>query len=208
MKGLHLAASDLGHAFGTRVLFRRLAFRVTPEAPLAITGANGAGKSTLVQVLAGLLTPRKGRVELVLEGRAVPEAQRPFACGLVAPYLQVYEGLTVRENLAFVAHARRLDRLDARTADVLALVGLTARADDLVSTFSSGLKQRVRYAAALLPDPPVLLLDEPTANLDAAGFEMVARVRTRQAERGGLLVVATNDPDEAAWCAQEVRVGG
>ena len=86
-------------------------------------------------------------------------------------------------------------------------VGLGARAHDPVGTFSSGMKARVRYACALLPAPPLLVLDEPTATLDAAGSALVDAVRAWQAARGGLLVVATNEPEEAAWGTQTVRIG-
>lgn len=202
-----LAADDLGHAFGARALYRGVSFRLGPGEALAITGANGAGKTTLVRVLAGLLAPRKGHITLALGGAPVPEADRARYAGLVAPYAGVYDGLTPREHLAFLARARGFDPATFPLGDVLARVDLAARADDRVGTFSSGLKQRVKYACALLAAPPLLLLDEPTTNLDARGAEIVAGIRAWQLARGGLLVVATNDPAEAAGCGQEVRVG-
>jgi len=85
-------------------------------------------------------------------------------------------------------------------------VGLAGRTGDLVGTYSSGMKQRVKYAAALLADPPLLLLDEPSANLDEAGLAMVDRVMDRQRARERLLVVATNVAEEAARCDRAVCV--
>jgi heme exporter protein A len=201
-----LATEDLGQRFGRRVLFRGLSCRLEGGHSLAVTGANGAGKSTLLRILAGVLTPSKGAVRLWVDGREVPGEERPLQAGLVAPYLNVYDGFSARENLQFLARARRLDRAGARIASVLELVGLVPRADDLVGTYSSGMKQRVKYAAALLADPPLLLLDEPSANLDAAGLAMVARVTAHQTARGGLLVVATNEAQEAARCDAVLRV--
>ena len=203
----YLDAADLGHAFGARVLFRRLDLRVTPEAPLAVVGPNGAGKSTLARMLTGLLEPRRGTVRLVSDDREVPAAERPLHTGFVAPALGLYDGLTVGEHLAFVAAARGSRTLRSRIPQVLDAVGLTDRADDAVGTLSTGLRQRVRLACALLPVPPLLVLDEPTANLDAAGTALVRRLCEAHAASGGLLVVATNDPAEAAWCAQQVEVG-
>ncbi len=203
-----LEATDLGHAFGARVLFRRLHLRVTPAAPLAVVGANGAGKSTLVRVLAGLLAPRRGTVTLHAGGQAVPDAARPLRTGFVAPALGLYDALTVAEHLAFVADARGEAALHARIPALLDDVGLAGRVHDAVGTLSTGLKQRVRLACALLPAPPLLILDEPTANLDAAGTALVRRLCEAHTARGGLLVIATNDPAEAAWATQHVTVGG
>ncbi len=199
-------ADDVGHAFGRRLLFRGVTFRLESGQTLAITGRNGAGKSTLVKVLAGLLTPRRGRVALTLDGQPVAPARQPFHCGLVAPYLHVYDALTARENLAFVCATRGAAPPGA-LADALAFVGLAGREDDPVASFSSGMKQRVKYAAAFVTAPDVLLLDEPSANLDRAGLDVVERLRTWQQARGGLVVVATNDAAEAAWGDVRVEVG-
>jgi heme exporter protein A len=166
---------------------------------VAIVGANGSGKSTLLKILAGLLTPWKGEVSLRIEGNEVPAEARPFHVGMVAPYLQVYDGFSPRENLEFLFKARGLRGNARQRADALvSLVGLAERADDHVATFSSGMKQRVRLAAALIADPPVLLLDEPTTNLDEKGRSVVEAISTAHLDRGGLLLVATNEASEAA----------
>lgn len=201
-----LIADDVWMRFGQRVLFRRLALQVESGETLAVTGSNGSGKSTLLRILAGVLEPRRGRVVLEVEGQAVAAEARPLRAGMVAPYLNVYDGFTARENLAFLARARRLSQAPARIEDVLNLVGLLPRADDFVSTFSSGMRQRVKLCAALLAQPPLLLLDEPSSNLDVAGRETVRQVIGRQRERGGLVVLATNDEREVAWCDHTLDV--
>ena len=207
---MHLSADDIGQRFGRRVLFRRLTFELTGGRSLAITGANGSGKSTLVRILAGVLAPTRGTVRLEVGGEDVPREERPFRCGLVAPYLNVYDGFTARENLRFLARARHATRPDqdaeGRIDEVLAFVGLAGRGDDLVQTYSSGMVQRVRVAAALLFRPPLLLLDEPSSNLDAPGIAMIERVVGRQIDRGRLLIIATNDAREAALCDTAIRV--
>ena len=185
-------------------------FELRDGQTLAITGSNGSGKTTLLRILAGVLTPRKGSITLEANGSPVEREERPLHVGLVAPYMNVYEGLTARENLEFLAETRVLENAGPRMDALLREVGLGGRADDLVKTYSSGMKQRVKYAAALLAKPPLLLLDEPRANLDAAGLEMVDRVMADQQEREGLVVVATNDPREAerherALCVEDFR---
>jgi heme exporter protein A len=202
----HLDVDSVGHRFGRLVLFRKLSFTLGGGQSVAITGSNGSGKSTLLRILAGVLTPRAGTVTLTVEGEAVPREERTLRTGLVAPYFNVYDGLSAQENLAFLAEARQLSEAAPRIDAALDQVGLAGRTEDLVGTYSSGMKQRVKYAAALLADPPLLLLDEPSANLDEAGLSMVDWVMTHQRSKEGLLVVATNVAEEAARCDRTVCV--
>ena len=190
--------------YGRRRLFEALTVSVTPGAPLAVVGANGSGKSTLLLVLAGVVAPTAGAVTLTVGGRAVPAAARPLAVGLVAPALHLYEPLTARENLSFLARARRLPAPAARVEAALDRVGLLDRADEPLGTFSTGMRQRMRIAAAVLHRPAVLLLDEPGATLDAAGRALVVGL---VAEPGAVVVVATNDPAEAALCPRRLTLG-
>ena len=199
-----LSVHELGHRFGRRILFRKLSFTGSGGEAVAVTGSNGSGKSTLMRIMAGVLQPSRGEVRLQVDGRPVAAESRPLQVGMVAPYLNVYDGFTARENLQFLVRVRRLDRGEERILSVLDLVGLASRADDRVETYSSGMKQRVRFAAALVSRPPVLLLDEPTSNLDDQGRDMVDRVMSHHLDEGGLLVVATNLLDEAEKC--HVRV--
>lgn len=201
-----LDAHELSKRYGPRLLFDRLSFRLEPGESAAVTGPNGSGKSTLLRILAGVLTPSRGEVELSVNGTPLARQNHPLHTGLVAPYLNVYDGFSPRENLRFLARARSLERADQRIEDVLRYVAMIDRADDPVSTFSSGMKQRVKFAAALLSNPPLLLLDEPTVNLDAAGLEMVNRVAEDQLRRRAVLVVATNDAGEAERHARRIRI--
>ena len=102
---------------------------------------------------------------------------------------------------------RGLGKKSPRIDAVLAQVQMTERADDPVSTFSSGMIQRVRLACALLSDPPVLLLDEPTATLDLAGIDIVRDIIDEAVSQGKVVIVATNEPDEAAACEFRIDIG-
>jgi len=201
-----IIVENLGKHFGRRVVFRRLSFSASGGEVIAVTGANGSGKSTLMRVLAGVLGPSKGVVRLEVGGEAVPEEQRPLVTGLVAPYLNVYDGLTARENLQFIARTRHARGWGERIQQTLDFVGLGLRADERVATYSSGMKQRIKFAAAILADPPLLLLDEPSSNLDPAGVAMVDLVIERQRSESGLLVIATNDRGEAEKCDRIIRI--
>lgn len=173
----------------------------------AITGSNGSGKSTLVRILAGLMTATKGEVDLLIDQQRIDNDRRPMKCGMVAPYLNVYDGFSPRENLEFLAAVRGLGKRHPRIQQVLEHVQLDTRADDPVSTFSSGMIQRVRLACALLPDPPVLLLDEPTATLDLDGIEIVRTIIDEAVAKGRVVIVATNEPEEAEACQFRVDIG-
>ena len=201
-----LIAEDLAKKFGRRLLFRSLSRVIEGGEVLAVTGSNGSGKSTLLRILAGVMTPSKGRVTLELEGRFVSTEGRPLNTGFVAPYLNVYDGFSATENLEFIAKARRLANASERIDEVLSFVGLEKRKQDRVKTFSSGMKQRVKFAAALLADPPMLLLDEPSTNLDEAGVKMVRSVISNQKEKGGIVILATNNAEEQAWCDASICV--
>lgn len=201
-----LVAEQVGHRYGSLLLFRRLSVALEGGESLAVTGANGAGKSTLLRILAGVLAPKAGTVTLRAEGEALGPERHPQRVGLVAPALGLYDALTAREHLAFLARARRCTEADRRMDAVLDRVGLSERADDPVATFSSGMRQRVKYAAALLAAPPLLLLDEPAANLDAAGRDMVESVVADQQADGGMVVVATNRSDEADRHDRSLRI--
>ena len=152
------------------------------------------------------MSPTKGDVLLQVDGESVPLEDRPLRTGFVSPYLNVYDGFTARENLEFIARARRLKNADATIDGLIALVTLKGREHDLVKNYSSGMKQRVKFAAAMLTTPDVLILDEPTTNLDAAGINMVRAVMTQQLERKGILILASNNAEEAAWCNASLNI--
>ncbi len=200
-----LIVTNLSKRYGRRRLFRRMSFTLDGGGTLAVTGANGSGKSTLLKILAGVTAATKGEVVLS-NGTPIAQEERPFHAGLVAPYLNVYDGLSARENLAFIARVRRYTQAEDRIAELLEQVGLAQRGDDLVSTFSSGMKQRVKIAAAILADPVLLLLDEPTTNLDDAGRALVEQVVAHQREAGRLLILATNDPTEVKLCTRTLHI--
>ena len=201
-----LIVEGLGKRFGHRVLFRRLSFVAPGGCVLAVTGANGSGKSTLLKILAGLLQPTQGAATLHANGKALSGDEHPLHVGFVAPYLHVYEDLSARENLSFLARARCLEQREARIGRVLDTVGLALRADEAVRTYSSGMKQRVRFAAAIVTDPPFLVLDEPAVNMDSNGRALCARLVEQAKQAGKVVVVASNVAADVAGADHVVCV--
>jgi len=189
--GTALHGRDLAKSYGRKVVFAGITFGVAPGETLLVTGRNGSGKSTLARILCGVLSPTGGTLRLEPDP-GENHADRVHLFGLVAPYLQVYEEFTAAENLAIATRIRGAIPDTSRIRALLDRVGLNNRKDDPVRGFSSGMKQRVKYAMALVHEPHVLVLDEPMANLDAEGGAMVRDVMREQAKHR-TLIVATND---------------
>jgi len=202
-----IEARGLEHLYAGRRGLPALSFALEAPGAVAVTGPNGSGKSTLLRLLAGLLHPTAGRSLVTLAGREVPPAQRRSALGFASPELAFYEELSCLENLAFAAEARGLRDREAPVRAALERVGLGARADDRVAALSSGMKQRLRLAFALLHRPPLLLLDEPGSHLDEEGRVMVERLVHEEA-RAGLVVIATNETREWGLAAQRIELRG
>jgi heme exporter protein A len=200
MKRTAIEATGLTKIFNRRKIFADVTFQLGAGEALAITGRNGSGKSTLVKILSGVLSPTRGEVVLRGSGgEAVAHIDRYRHIGLVSPYLQLYDEFTGWENLDMVRKVRGIAATDALLRSLLERVNLDDRRDDLVRTYSSGMKQRLKYAFALVHEPPILILDEPTSNLDREGIRVVYAIMQEQKSEG-ILLVATNDVEDLAYC--------
>ena len=176
----------LERRYGERVALAGVSVRVEEGQTLAVLGGNGAGKTTLLRVLAGLLRPHGGGVR-VLSAELPRERWRlPGQVGYLAHEPLLYRDLSGRENLRY--HARLHGVAEERVATVLAQVGMERRADDPVRELSRGMVQRLAAARAVLHDPPLLLLDEPRANLDPAAAELLEPLIGRPSGRTRVLV--------------------
>lgn len=185
----------LGKAYNDRWLFRDLEITIPDNSVLAVQGPNGAGKTTLLAVLCGLIAASSGHVNVVLDGRQVSKAERRMQLGLVSPDLKLYDGLSAVENLEFFCAVRGLPFSLPRARELLEFVGLARRGREFLGNFSSGMKQRLKYACALWHRPHILVLDEPTIHLDEKGAELVEQIILEQRGRG-IVVLATNEPAE------------
>ena len=186
MPAVELDFHGLRRGFGGLRVLTDTSGQVRQGQILLVTGANGSGKSTLLRCLAGLLRPEAGSIGLRVEGRSLDHEERRRAVGYLAPDLSLYDDLSAAENLAFFCRLRRLPTERARAA--LERVGLPPERP--WRALSSGMRQRLRWAWALLHRPAVLLLDEPFQNLDAAGEELARQLLAEQLE-SGLAVVAS-----------------
>jgi heme exporter protein A len=203
---ISLEAKKLGKWFGHRKVFEGIRFRLEGRGSLVISGKNGSGKTTLLKVLSGVLRPTRGQSIISDDGRELSPGQRRNLLGLVMPDLELYGELTAFENLLFLSRMRGSHLGKETIRERIDRVGLEGRGDDLVSSFSSGMKQRLKYAFALLNQPRILFLDEPNAYLDQEGASLVRQIIDFHRENS-IVVIATNEQSDLRYADQNVHLG-
>jgi ABC-2 type transport system ATP-binding protein len=185
-----LEVDNLVKTYGRLKAVDSLSFSVAEGEAFGLLGPNGAGKSTAMMMICGLLAPDSGQVRLegsLLDRRQPSSRQR---LGIVPQDLAIYPDLTARENLNFFSGLYHLKGQTRRRKvdEALEQVGLTGRADDLAETFSGGMKRRLNFAAAVMHDPVLLILDEPTVGVDPQSrAHLIECIRSLQ--RNGTAVI-------------------
>jgi heme ABC exporter ATP-binding subunit CcmA len=186
-----LSVHGVSRRFGHRYILNDISFSVSSGETLILMGQNGAGKTTLLRVVAGLLRPSRGDV------------RRPGLVGMVSHHSMMYDALSARENLAFFARLYGL-KPGKQLEETLERVGLGRAMDQRVGTFSRGMVQRLAIARALLPEPAVVLLDEPLSGLDDAGARLLGGLLREWAAGGRAVVVASHQLAELVPVATNV----
>ncbi len=192
-----VSVHHLGKKFGEVTALADVTLEVFPGTVLGLLGPNGAGKTTLIRILLGLTRPTTGDASIF--GQPVDQRSARARVGYMPQDLAVYTDLTVEENLALFGRLYGLggERLQARSREVLALARLTERRRSLVAELSGGMRRRVSFAAALLPDPDLLLLDEPTVGVDPELRSEFWEYFRRLTESGKTIVLTTHYLEEA-----------
>jgi len=204
-----LRVEDVSRHFGRRKALSKISFTVNAGSILGLLGPNGAGKSTLLAIVATLLQPTAGHVRYGNAGSIGIDANGASAelrgrIGMLGHDLYLYPELTARENLAFFAALYGEGDPRGAADRALARAALADRADDPVSSFSRGMRQRVALERALIHDPRLLLLDEPFTGLDEASVTaLLGRLRELRSQ-GAIVVLATHDLDVAEGLFDQV----
>ena len=187
---------------------------VVPRGKLvALVGPSGSGKSTLIHLLAGIDVPTRGRVvvdgdEISKMGSGARLRWRRRKVGIVFQFLHIVPVLTALENVMLPMELAGVPRGERRrrALELLEFVGLAGKADRLPSELSGGEQQRVAIARALAADPPIILADEPTANLDVANKRRIVELLRGAVGRGKTVVYSTHDPELARQADVIVRI--
>lgn len=202
-----LRVSDISKRFEARKVFSKISFELDTGQSIAVVGPNGSGKSTMLKVLLSLLRPTRGTIEFIQDGSQMSDSQIRSAVSFVAPYLNLYDHLTAEENLKFFSTVAGSSVTGKQINALLSRVGLEGRGEDFVQGYSSGMKQRLKYAVALLNEPKYLFLDEPSSNLDEAGRKVVNDIVEEYRSRS-IIIIATNEKEEYSLAEQLCRVNG
>lgn len=203
-----LELKDLTKRYGERVAVDRLSLSVKRGERFGLLGPNGAGKTTTISMLVGALKPDSGAI--LFDGKPLSGETDPLKkkLGYVPQELALYEDLTAAENLAFFGAVYGLGGtlLAQRIAHGLELAGLTDRAKSRVRTFSGGMKRRLNLAAALLHEPELLVLDEPTVGVDPQSRNAIFEALERLAKEGLTLLYTTHYMEEVERLCDRIAV--
>lgn len=205
MSNYSVSAIDLKMTFGRRLIFNGINFNFEEKGIYGISGPNGSGKSTLVKIIAGLLTPSKGSIVHKNSDQVITLEKLHNYIGFVSPYLVMYEEFSAWENLIYYAKIRGILLDRDLVKDLLNQFLLYNRRDDLVKTYSSGMKQRMKFVFALIHKPQLLILDEPTSNLDEEGKSSAYDLIKAKAEKS-IVIIASNEQADLNWCEEVLEL--
>ena len=195
-----ISITALSFNYGNRSVLNDINLEIPRGISFGILGANGTGKTTLVRLLIGQLKPITGSISVF--GNLPGPAQSNLV-GYMPQRNALYEALSVRENLDFFSRMLGLSKKHERSKSVestISLVGLTERADDVVGELSGGMRQRVSLGAAMIHEPDLLLLDEPTVGLDPELRAMFWQHFTQLTDAGKTIVISSHTMDDASHC--------
>jgi len=200
---MEITLQNTGKRFNREWIFRHCSVNFSTTKKYAITGSNGSGKSTLLQVIAGALMFNEGTIT-VKQDQAIIENELFFKnISIAAPYLELIEEMTAKEFLQF---HHSFKPLTTGYQEALQIVQLEKASNKQIRYFSSGMKQRLKLAQAFLSKAPVLLLDEPTTNLDADGIALYHSLIQNYTEEK-LVIISSNDKQEYAFCDEVIAIG-
>ncbi len=201
MSNYKLSFQNVTKTFGRRLIFKDINREFTSGNVYGFSGRNGSGKSTLIKIAAGVISPTKGKIiHLNNEKEIIPEKLHNFI-GFVSPYLVLYDEFTAEENLYHFAKIRGIKYNSERSEFLLNEFELFQRRNDYLKGYSSGMKQRMKFIFALLHDPKLLFLDEPTSNLDTIGKDKVYEIIENEG-KSKLVIVASNEKSDLNLCSE------
>ncbi|MBX7042872.1 MAG: ABC transporter ATP-binding protein [Ignavibacteria bacterium] len=206
MAALSIHTKDLTKKYSGKTIFKNISFELSSGDSAVIVGRNGSGKSTLMKIIAGIISPSSGTMSFMNNGNKVEFHDVKRKLGFVSPYLNLYDELSAIENLRLFSGLKSDSAAgDEGLVSLLELTGLADRRNDEVKTYSSGMKQKLKIAFAMLNEPELLMLDEPRSNLDKSGIETMERIAEMQKGKG-ILIIATNDEDDLKLCSKRINI--
>ncbi|MFW5953204.1 MAG: ABC transporter ATP-binding protein [Candidatus Natronoplasma sp.] len=205
---ISVEARNLSKSFGDLYAVKDINFEVERGEFFGFLGPNGAGKTTTIRMLTGLITPDSGRA--FIEG--IDSKKDPIGAkmkmGVIPEFGNIYQDLTAEENLHLAGkfYGMSKKQREKKSSEILKIMKLEDRAQDVLQNFSKGMKQRVNIGCAIIHDPPVLFLDEPTSGLDVQSRRLVIRLIQRMKDEGTTIFLTTHDINEANELCERVGI--
>ena len=202
---MKITLNNIGKRYNRHWIFKGLNYEFSSDNAYVILGANGSGKSTLVQLIAGSLLSSEGSIAYHNNAGQVPDEEIYSNVSIAAPYLDLIEAYTIEEIIAF--HFQFKSFYPGITAQkFIDIIALPSAQNKPLKEFSSGMKQRVKLALAILSDTPMLLLDEPTANLDKKGVDWYNRLMNNYRNNRLVIVCSNQQKEEYGFCNKELMI--
>lgn len=202
---LTISLNKLGKKFNREWIFRNLDHEFKPGSRTVILGGNGSGKSTLLQVISGFVTPNEGEVNYTINNKKTDPENIKDHISFASPYLQLVEDFTLQEMISHANHFKPFINQLA-TQEVMDVIQLASSQNKLIRQFSSGMKQRLKLGLAFLADTPVVLLDEPTSNLDRPAIEWFKKMIAGYSANRTIMVCSNAITEEYFFCDQQINV--
>lgn len=200
---MNITLNNIGRRFNKEWIFKGIDYEFEQGANYAVLGPNGSGKSTLLSILLGSLTPSEGKLSYFNPQEINVDSIYPHL-SFAAPYIDLIEEFTLQETISFHFQFKQYaDGLDEMA--VLGLLGLEKSRDKALKHFSSGMKQRTKLALACCADSPILLLDEPTSNLDTQGIDWYLAMIDKYG-KDKMIIVGSNQEHEYGFCEKKLRI--
>jgi ABC-2 type transport system ATP-binding protein len=200
MEQVSIEIRGLSKTFGRVEALKEVSLDIPGGKITGLLGPNGAGKTTLIKAMAGSVRPSSGRVSVFSHDPVRMRKELRKKIGYMPQNPSIYEDLSARENITFFARLHGLNDPGSKTENILEFTGLADRAGDAVHTFSGGMKKRVSLACALVHDPELLFLDEPTAAIDPVLRRKFWEMFRHLADAGKTVIISTHLMDEALHC--------
>lgn len=200
---MQITLTNTGKRFNKEWIFRHCNYSFITSKKYAITGPNGSGKSTLLQVIAGSILMNEGTIGFSIGISNISPEQQYKYISIAAPYLELIEEMT---SLEFLTFHTSFKPFVVSNIEVLKIAGLENAANKQIRYFSSGMKQRLKLAQAFLSNSSILLLDEPTTNLDADGIALYQRL-IEKFTKEKIVIISSNDKQEYSFCDEVIEIG-
>ncbi|WP_419700547.1 ABC transporter ATP-binding protein [Mucilaginibacter sp. NFX135] len=201
---MNITLQNIGRRFNRDWIFRGVDYTFNSGQAYAILGPNGSGKSTLLQILNASLTPSAGTISYTFQNKPVHPTEVFTHLSLAAPYLELIEEFTLTEMVDFHFKFKSY-KPDIDKKELIDLLSLAKSENKLIRYFSSGMKQRLKLILAFCADTPILMLDEPTSNLDTQGVDWYLGL-VEQFATGRLTIVCSNQEHEYGFCNERLSI--